>query len=437
MVVPVAHARERPAAGAHVRRHQHGVLAVRHGLPPAGRIFIRRDTKDVPVYRWVLRQYLGYLVEKRFTLEWYIEGTRSRTGKLGPPKMGLLRYIADACREGRTDDVAMVPVSIIYDQLHEVGEFAAEATGSTKKTESLGWIVKSSSPSAGDGTAAGSTCGSASRSRCAEPSTRCRTAGRTTSPTCACRSSPSRSCTRINAVTPITASALVCLVLLATRGQALTARELHLSLTPARPDARSPPSAGGVGGAARDHRGRAPRRRVARRQPRRSRSTTPATSPSTGSAEAITSPPRSTATRSSTTSSAGRSASWRSSTPPSRTDRRPRRGVLGGGSTSATCSSSTSSSSSARVPRARSPTSSAAGFRVGGAAVAASSRRAPRQDAAAQRVRRPCDRSSRRTSSWPGAARRAAGPGDRPQGVLEAVPRARRAVGPAGARAQP
>ena len=32
------------------------------------------------MYRWVLRQYLGYLVEKRFTLEWYIEGTRSRTG---------------------------------------------------------------------------------------------------------------------------------------------------------------------------------------------------------------------------------------------------------------------------------------------------------------------------------------------------------------------
>ena len=108
----------------------------------AGRIFIRRDTKGDPVYRWVLRQYLGYLVEKRFTLEWYIEGTRSRTGKLAPPKMGLLRYIADACREGRTDDVAMMPVSIMYDQLHEVGEFASEAVGSTKKPEGLGWLVK-------------------------------------------------------------------------------------------------------------------------------------------------------------------------------------------------------------------------------------------------------------------------------------------------------
>ncbi len=57
----------------------------------AGRIFIRRDIKDDPVYRWVLRQYLGYLVEKRFTLEWYIEGTRSRSGKLGATEDGAAR----------------------------------------------------------------------------------------------------------------------------------------------------------------------------------------------------------------------------------------------------------------------------------------------------------------------------------------------------------
>jgi glycerol-3-phosphate O-acyltransferase len=111
-------------------------------LRRAGRIFIRRDMKDAVVYRWVLRQYLGYLVEKRFTLEWYIEGTRSRSGKLGPPKMGLLRYIVDAVREGRADDVAMVPVSIVYDELHEVAAYAREARGAPKERESLAWMVK-------------------------------------------------------------------------------------------------------------------------------------------------------------------------------------------------------------------------------------------------------------------------------------------------------
>ncbi len=47
----------------------------------AGRVFIRRDVKNNTVYKFVLREYLGYLVEKRFSLEWYIEGGRSRTGK--------------------------------------------------------------------------------------------------------------------------------------------------------------------------------------------------------------------------------------------------------------------------------------------------------------------------------------------------------------------
>ena len=92
------------------------------------------------MYRWVLRQYLGYLVEKRFTLEWYIEGTRSRSGKLGPPKMGLLRYIVDAVREGRADDVAMVPVSIVYDELHEVAEYRARpAARPRRRSRWRGW----------------------------------------------------------------------------------------------------------------------------------------------------------------------------------------------------------------------------------------------------------------------------------------------------------
>lgn len=197
----------------------------------AGRIFIRRDTKDDPVYRWVLRQYLGYLVEKRFTLEWYIEGTRSRTGKLAPPKMGLLRYIADACREGRTDDVAMIPVSIMYDQLHEVGEFASEAVGSTKQPEGLGWLVKF----------VRSQKGQYGRIyvRFAEPiSLRGAIEERVPDEEGAERSADDARLrklafevsARINSVTPITGSALVCLVLLATRGRALSARELQRSL---------------------------------------------------------------------------------------------------------------------------------------------------------------------------------------------------------------
>ncbi|MET0144908.1 MAG: glycerol-3-phosphate 1-O-acyltransferase [Ilumatobacteraceae bacterium] len=108
----------------------------------AGVIYIRRETKDDPIYRWVLREYVGYLVEKRFHLEWYIEGGRSRTGKLLPPKLGLLTYVADAYLEGRTDDVVLVPASITYDQLREVEDYAGEARGATKQAETAASFVR-------------------------------------------------------------------------------------------------------------------------------------------------------------------------------------------------------------------------------------------------------------------------------------------------------
>jgi glycerol-3-phosphate O-acyltransferase len=107
----------------------------------AGVIFIRREFKDDPVYKAVLREYIGFLVEKRFHLQWSIEGTRSRTGKMEPPRLGLLSYVVAAMQEGRASDVLLVPVSIAYDQLHEVGEFASYARGGSKKAEGLGFVV--------------------------------------------------------------------------------------------------------------------------------------------------------------------------------------------------------------------------------------------------------------------------------------------------------
>ena len=106
-----------------------------------GGIFIRRGSAG-PVYKLALREYLGRLVEQRRPMRWFIEGTRSRTGKLAPPKLGLLVYVVDAYLQGRVDDLMLVPVSVSYDQLHEVKEFAGEARGTAKEAESLGWLVR-------------------------------------------------------------------------------------------------------------------------------------------------------------------------------------------------------------------------------------------------------------------------------------------------------
>jgi glycerol-3-phosphate O-acyltransferase len=104
-------------------------------------IFIRRTFKDNPLYKLVLRHYLGYLMEKRFPLSWAFEGTRSRVGKLMPPRYGILKYALDAARETDARDIHILPVSISYDLITDVADYAAEQTGIKKKPESLGWFL--------------------------------------------------------------------------------------------------------------------------------------------------------------------------------------------------------------------------------------------------------------------------------------------------------
>ncbi|PQM47725.1 Glycerol-3-phosphate acyltransferase [Mycobacterium talmoniae] len=105
----------------------------------SGVIFIRRSI-DTALYKYVLKEYVGYVVEKRFNLSWSIEGTRSRTGKMLPPKLGLMSYVANAYLDGRADDILLQPVSISFDQLHEIAEYAAYARGGEKTPESFGWL---------------------------------------------------------------------------------------------------------------------------------------------------------------------------------------------------------------------------------------------------------------------------------------------------------
>jgi glycerol-3-phosphate O-acyltransferase len=106
-----------------------------------GTIFIRRQTKDIPVYRFALRAYTAQLVQSHANLTWSIEGGRTRTGKLRPPVFGILRYIADAVDEIDGPEVYLVPTSIVYDQLHEVEAMTTEAYGAAKRPEDLRFLV--------------------------------------------------------------------------------------------------------------------------------------------------------------------------------------------------------------------------------------------------------------------------------------------------------
>ena len=111
-------------------------------LRRSGVFFIRRTFKDNPIYKFVLGQYIDYLVEKRFPLEWYIEGGRSRSGKLLPPRFGLLAYVVDAFRRAKSEDVWLIPVSIGYDQIQDVGDYVSEQRGGKKERESFAWFLR-------------------------------------------------------------------------------------------------------------------------------------------------------------------------------------------------------------------------------------------------------------------------------------------------------
>jgi glycerol-3-phosphate O-acyltransferase len=195
-------------------------------LGPLGRrvgvIWIRRTIRGNPVYAWVLRQYISHLIGRRFNLEWYIEGGRSRTGKLLPPKLGLLRYLVDAIDDAGVDDVQIVPVSIVYDQLEELAEMTAESRGAVKPPEGLRWLVdyarRQSRPSG------------RVQVRFGEPlaiAPALRANGVDTDPRLAVSKLAFEVCTRINRATPLTRSGLISLVMLGADERALTAREVR------------------------------------------------------------------------------------------------------------------------------------------------------------------------------------------------------------------
>ncbi|RLA56236.1 MAG: glycerol-3-phosphate 1-O-acyltransferase [Gammaproteobacteria bacterium] len=110
-------------------------------LHRAGGIFIKRSFRDNELYKITLRHYIGYLMEKRFPMNWAFEGTRSRIGKLMPPRYGLLKYVLEACNATDARNIHIIPISISYDLIRDVEEYATEQTGRSKGAESLRWFI--------------------------------------------------------------------------------------------------------------------------------------------------------------------------------------------------------------------------------------------------------------------------------------------------------
>jgi 1-acyl-sn-glycerol-3-phosphate acyltransferase len=115
-------------------------------LRKGGAFYIRRGAwSEDPIYSVVVKEYIEYLLTQGYNMEFFIEGTRSRTGKLLTPRFGILKIILEAVLAKRVKDVIVVPVGISYDKVIEGGTYVSELLGADKQPESLSGVVSSAS----------------------------------------------------------------------------------------------------------------------------------------------------------------------------------------------------------------------------------------------------------------------------------------------------
>jgi len=195
-------------------------------LKGAGLIFIRRSFAKNLVYKVVLMTYIDFLVERRLPLFWAIEGTRSRTGKLVPPKFGLLSWVLDAQHRLSKEDLYLVPIVVSYEQITDVQSYSDEQRGKKKKPENFRWLVKFIASfkhpmgkiSVRFGEAV-SVHEQMDRIRREAPEI-------LDQPDSVVRRIVITSCRRMNDATPVTIPSLVCLTLLGASPRAVTQQEL-------------------------------------------------------------------------------------------------------------------------------------------------------------------------------------------------------------------
>jgi len=111
----------------------------------AGAYFIRRSFGDDVVYKAVFRSYMKFLIREGYTQEFFIEGGRSRSGKLLTPKLGMLSAIVNAFVDGARRDLYLVPVSIHYGRVVEEQSYSRELSGGEKEKESLSALLRARS----------------------------------------------------------------------------------------------------------------------------------------------------------------------------------------------------------------------------------------------------------------------------------------------------
>jgi len=116
-----------------------------HIFRRAGAFFLRRSFSGNALYGTVFAKYIEVLIREGLPIEFFIEGGRSRTGKMVMPRYGLLSMVIQAYREGACKDLAIIPVYIGYDRVIEEKSYLKELGGGEKEEEKTTALVKTGS----------------------------------------------------------------------------------------------------------------------------------------------------------------------------------------------------------------------------------------------------------------------------------------------------
>ncbi|XP_054616929.1 dihydroxyacetone phosphate acyltransferase [Dunckerocampus dactyliophorus] len=120
-----------------------GMKFVGEMLRMSGAFFIRRSFGGDKLYWAIFSEYVKTIVKNGHApVEFFLEGTRSRTAKSLTPKLGLLTTVMEPFLKGEVFDVCLVPVSISYERILEEALYARELLGVPKPKESTSGLFK-------------------------------------------------------------------------------------------------------------------------------------------------------------------------------------------------------------------------------------------------------------------------------------------------------
>ena len=111
-------------------------------LRKSGAFFLRRSFRGNPLYTAVFNEYLGTMFSRGFPVEYFIEGGRSRTGRLLAPRPGMISMTIRSFLRTRKRPFVFVPVYFGYERLLEGGTYVGEMHGKKKKKESIFGLLK-------------------------------------------------------------------------------------------------------------------------------------------------------------------------------------------------------------------------------------------------------------------------------------------------------